>query len=190
MALVTPDEALAFTRTTVTADQIQAAEDIINAWSRFRFEETVFTEEMYFGDDSRDLKLNHIPLKVGSPLTVYVYYGNIDGNETLIVEQEDFTVLNDIGVLRYPGGKFAYNWGEDDRVKVTYTAGFPADHQWTVKIKPLCARIAALLVVNPLVVPKLDIGTYKAIFSGGVGGSGGNTYIQDILDQIPKGDLQ
>ncbi len=190
MALVSTAEALTFTRTTVTDEQIQAATDIINIWSRFRFEETVFTEEMYFGDDSRDLKLNHIPLKVGGPLTVYVYYGNIDGNETLIAEQEDFTVLNDIGILRYPGGNFAYKWGEDDRVKVTYTAGFPAAHQWTVKIKPLCARIAALLVVNPLVVPRLDIGTYKSLFSGGNVGGGGNTYVQDILDQIPKGDLQ
>jgi len=185
MALVTPIEALTFTLTTVTADQIQAATDIINAWSRFRFEEETFADEMHFGDGSRDLKLNHIPVKVGGAITVTIYYGNIDGNITVLAEQNDFTLLNDIGVLRYPGGIHAFDWGEDDRVKVTYTAGFPAGHPWTVKIKPLCARIAACLAINPLVLPKLDIGTYKGTYSGVTE----NSYIQDILNQIPKGDM-
>ena len=120
---------LSSTQNTVLDRIIDTATEYIENYCDRRFQQTVYTNEVYDGDGSRYLMLKNYPVNSASTFTLSRRdsVGNEDDWST--IDTEDYFVHYNEGIVEYIKGLKFQN--APKRYRITYTAGFNFDNSST-----------------------------------------------------------
>lgn len=145
---------------------LSAAEDMVERETHLVWESTAITNERHSGNGTEWLQVQNYPLLTFVSASIYDEDGAL---ETSIAAADITEMQRYIGKLKYEDG-----WTDGfDNILINYTWGYESTPQ---VVKVAVARIAALLLANPIASKDERLSGYSATYGT----------FDDILKYVPR----